>query len=303
MVTALLTPGNKMSGKPNIRPLEKKDFDSLSHLFHIAFNRTRTNRHWEWKFFDNPHGAPVATVAEKDDEIIGFYGLLPRKVRWAGEETTAYQEVDLMVHPEHGSGGLFKVLGRASYDRVIERGHPFTFGFPNQTSLPLGRRILGWRVIKPIPLWTVLLKPAEALKGKLPSVPGMSVVAKLGLTAYHSARLKGSTRGGVTESSEVSESILSGLTQQNSETEFIRDIPYMQWRYVNHPDVDYRIYTAVIDEQPQGFAVAGSDKSGQMHLAEFNVSNNSVKTCKGLIRQILKGSSSCFDGPKPASRI
>ncbi|MCD4655092.1 GNAT family N-acetyltransferase [bacterium] len=280
-----------MDQPPNIRPLEKKDLESVNCLFTDVFKKKRTIEHWKWKYFSNPHGAPVVSVAIKEGTVIGFYGLLPRKLLFYGTTSTAYQEVDLMVHPDHARGGLFKRLGMESYDQVKKNNDPFTFGFPNQTSLPLGRRILGWRAIKPIPLWTILLHPAEALAGKIPNVPGANFLGNVSFSLYHRARLGCYSfhEAGLYEIRIIEDipADLTGLsTGSRAMFEFVRDRKYLQWRYSQHPDKKYRIYSANNDRGCVGLAIVGISADGRANLCEFLLDSDHAAAGSALIRYV-----------------
>jgi len=271
-----------------IRPLKEDDLSSLNSLFIKVFKKERNPDYWKWKFFSNPHGDPVASVAVIGDEVVGFYGLLPRKLRMQGKPATAYQEVDLMVHPDHGKGGLFKKLGMASYERVQEKNDPFTFGFPNQTSLPLGRRILGWRAIKPIPLWTMLLNPAEALSGKLPRIPGAGLLVNMFFPVYHRIRLGSSATSEIIKVDKIPVDLDNLSTDSEAGFEFIRDREYLKWRYQEHPSEKYRIYASNENGQCSGLAIVGLGRNGRANLCEFLIDRNHPGIRSDLIQYIVR---------------
>ncbi len=37
-----------------------------------VFKVKRDTDHWGWKYFSNPHGEPVASVAMIDEDVVGF---------------------------------------------------------------------------------------------------------------------------------------------------------------------------------------------------------------------------------------
>lgn len=301
-----------MDTQPVLKPLEKTDYPALNTLFKKAFGCHRSLKMWQWKYDTNPHGDAIATVAvaamseetiarEKNDlkpakeedksAIIGFYGLLPRKVYCAGDVLLAFQEVDLMVDPEHTRGGLFKRLGRETYSRLIEHDHPFTFGFPNTTSLPAGRRILGWKAIERIPLWTMLLKPGAVLAGKYLSFPGASSAAGGFIRLFNRFTLSVHWKGEIVESPEITESFVSGINGAPSDTDivFIRDRDYLQWRYQQCPEQDYTFFSAQSREgQCQAVAVLGTDNAGRANLTEFRYVPGHEDAGTALLRHLAR---------------
>ncbi len=260
-----------MSKTPVLQPLEKTDYSGLGRLFSKIFGTERSLDAWIWKYDKNPHGSPIATVAAVGEDIVGFYGLLTRRVNFRGEILTAFQEVDLMVDPDHAAGGLFRNLGRQCYDQLVEQGHPFTFGFPNQTSLPLGKRILGWRAIERIPLWTMILDPESILADRLPRVPGLRTLAGRAVRIRNRFRLQTTYRDSVRQTTVPGESV-GGLFDQPvpaSGIEFIRDRAYLQWRYCECPEPRYVFFEAGSPDVCEAAAVAGIAPTGRANLAEF----------------------------------
>lgn len=259
-----------MDRTPEIIPLETSHLPNLNALFTKVFAVERCPEIWVWKYFRNPHGDPVASVALTGSEVVGFYGLLPRKIRIGDRVTTAYQEVDLMVDPDHGGGGLFKKLGRTSYDRIRDRRHPvtFTFGFPNQTSLPLGRRILGWRAIRPIPLWTILLNPKLTIRERLPGIPLAGDMANWGFRQYHAFRLRHRYPGSIRETETIPSGIESSALEYNRQFAFIRDRDYLTWRYQQHPGVTYRHFVAASGDRIDATLTVGITDSGRANICE-----------------------------------
>ncbi|MBN1880054.1 GNAT family N-acetyltransferase [bacterium] len=278
-----------MSKTPALQPLEKTDYPGLGRLFTKIFGTERSMDAWIWKYDKNPHGSPVATIAAVGEDIVGFYGLLPRRVNFRGEMLTAFQEVDLMVDPDHAAGGLFKHLGRYSYDRLVESGHAFTFGFPNQTSLPLGRRILGWRAIEKIPLWTLILKPASVLDGRLPSIPGLRYVADRVIRFRNRHKLGARYDGLIREVDRFSGSAIDLLTGPVSSGEgigFIRDPDYLAWRYHECPDHNYVLFEAGHAGHCGAAAVVGLPAGDRAALVEFRYAAGADDAAVALIRII-----------------
>ncbi|MGB4097970.1 MAG: GNAT family N-acetyltransferase [bacterium] len=282
-----------MDALPVLKPLEKNDYPGLNTLFDKAFGTSRSLDTWAWKYQNNPHGTAIATVAlveqtegdklsdsdssslekpknEPSNPIVGFYGLVPRKVILTGKDMIAYQETDLMVDPKYAQGGLFKRLGRETYSRLMDQGHPFTFGFPNTTSLPAGKRILGWKAIEQIPLWTMLLKPSALQKAL--TLPGVSHSVDILMSLYNRTKLSSSWTGNIIESNEVDESFasaLNGLPDPSGIT-FVRDLDYLIWRYQQCPEQTYTFFSArSADHQIRAAAVLSLDGAGRANLAEF----------------------------------
>ncbi|MBN1296037.1 GNAT family N-acetyltransferase [bacterium] len=261
-----------MSQTPEIRFFQTDDIPAVNALFHDVFAVDRTSDHWEWKYFRNPHGDSVAAVAVSDGSAVGFYGLIPRRIRIGNTIETAYQEVDLMVHPEHGGGGAFKKMGQMVYDRVEAVRQPCTFGFPNQTSLPLGRRILGWRAIRSIPLYTMLLAPARVLHDKMPHFPGGDRLLNGIFGVYHRIRGRHRFRGMIRDVTDRPFPAGDAHERDGTEIAFIRDAAYLTWRYRKHPDRAaraYRIYEATTESSGVGWCIVSMPPGDRATICEL----------------------------------
>lgn len=301
-----------MDALPVLKPLEKNDYPGLSTLFEKAFGSSRSLDTWIWKYEKNPHGTAIATVAlapqtEGDQHpdssipnsksaenrhsclIVGFYGLAPRKVILTGKDMIAFQETDLMVDPEYAQGGLFKRLGRETYSRLIDKGHPFTFGFPNTTSLPAGKRILGWKAIEQIPLWTMLLKPSAVQTKKALTLPGISQAVDMLMSHYNRTKLSSNWTGNIIELSRIDESFASTLhgSPDPSGITFVRDLDYLVWRYQQCPEQNYTFFSArSSNNQIKAAAVLGIDGTCRANLAEFIFTPGNEAAGTALLRHI-----------------
>jgi hypothetical protein len=312
-----------MNTIPELKPLKKSDYPGLNVLFKKAFGSDRTLETWRWKFDANPHGEAVATVAtvlvpnssdttekafgtssgrnnttqydsmpqtDADDiRIVGFYGLIPRRVTFMSQTMTGWQEVDLMVDPDFAAGGLFKRLGRETYARLCGIDQPFTFGFPNQTSLPAGKRILGWKAIDKIPLWTMILNPADALSGKLPALPGLKSAASSVIRLHNRFRLRSKWRGHIRDETCITDTIADFLavSSDDADIEFVRDAEYLSWRYDAMPEEQYRMFAAEsAGGDIEAAAVIGVSDRERANIAEFRVRKHSEDAGRELLRCI-----------------
>jgi predicted N-acetyltransferase YhbS len=255
-----------------IREYKNSDMNGINVLFNNVFKWLRSDREWSWKFLENPHGDPLIIVAETGGRIVGHYALLPRKIQCFGNDRTAYQEVDLMIDPDYKKGGLFRKLGEVAYREAINRGAMFTFGFPNQTSLPLGTRILKWRAIGKIPLYTLLLNPLDVLdrrdsKLRIPKPMQWPVTActrRILQTKFHSDIH-------CSESDRIPVGVVNQFKTVAIPKEFTfeRDESYLNWRYQGESSNQYRILIAGDSLSPQGCAVLSLTDDNNAYFCEF----------------------------------
>lgn len=82
-----------------------------------------------------------------DGSPAAYYGIFPLRVTDGERVILAAQSGNTMTHPDHQGRGLFKRLGRVTFEAAAQEGIEFVFGFPNQNSYP-GLRSLGWAHIR-----------------------------------------------------------------------------------------------------------------------------------------------------------
>ena len=259
-----------MGDELSLRQFQASDGEAINHLFAQVFSVDRSLAQWRWKFLDNPHGPALVLIAETESkQLAGHYGLMPRKIRFKGQITIGYQEVDLMIHRQLASPGLFRKLGSQIY-KLAQTHASFTFGFPNQTSLPAGKRILKWKIIHPIPLHTFIGDPLAVLNqhrrlGFLPQ--GLNRPVRALRQLYLEGVLR--SRDPCKEVTVIFDAIDELLQRScQSELSFIRDRDYLAWRYMHPPDTPFRFLFTGSEADPSGFAIFRV-QAGEMCLAEM----------------------------------
>lgn len=212
------------AGRWIIRPYRSGDETVILNLFQRVFGVTRSLEHWRWKFLDNPAGLYVRVAETPSGELIGHYGTLPVLMKWGDRNLILTQIIDVMVEPGVRRGlkrpGLFAMLSECSIASIGSPGRASGgYGFPTPEHLRIGRRVSGY----------IGLHPVQTLVKDL-----------------NSGREKGEQRAWLLVADELLrfESELDSLwrrCRQELEVGIIRDARYMNWRYVECPDVTYRL--------------------------------------------------------------
>lgn len=122
----------------------KQDREALLSLFFSAFGHPMDASLWEWKYaWQNEFGALTYT----GDEIIAYYGGLPRSFWLDGEKIAAVQICDVMVAP-HERGilrkhGAFTQTAQTFLTAKTgkDKTYRFAFGFPSDRASRLGQRV------------------------------------------------------------------------------------------------------------------------------------------------------------------
>lgn len=105
----------------------------------------RTLPGWHWKFTArNPAGASSIWLAWHDGQLVGHFAAVPYRLNVRGEELTAAHTIGALVDRRFQKRGLLKFVGDKLMAELIERGIPFTWGFPNRRAHEFEKVALGY---------------------------------------------------------------------------------------------------------------------------------------------------------------
>lgn len=213
----------KTPPKWRIRILGKAQIDDMRDLFQNTFHHEMSRAFWEWKY--GPSSARGLGVWENDD-LIAHYGGMGRKIMYFGQPQSAVQIGDVMVDSSKRGiltkkGPIFLMMA-TFLERYIGYGKPYLigYGFPNDRHMKLAE-ILGlyaevghmvecsWRPRTRFPLWNTRLQLIQHLTD----------AEKMAIDLCWQRMAVDMTRA------------IIG----------IRDWRYLEQRYLNHPEHDYRI--------------------------------------------------------------
>lgn len=131
----------------SIRRFEMSDVDEVVQLLNIVFNTQFSPKWWNWKYKFNPAGfwgeQGDIWVAENKDKIVGYYAVIPEKIKFGSETITVAQSVDTATHPDYRRMGIFATLAKKVYAEVQDR-YRFLFGFSSEMAYK-GFLKLGWK--------------------------------------------------------------------------------------------------------------------------------------------------------------
>ena len=128
-----------------IHRLEKENFDVLIPLMQDCFGMQVDITYFKWKYIDNPDGFVRGYYAKSStNDIAAYYGVIPQKISYFGEEKLIFQSCDTMTHSEHRRKGLFQLLAKHCYRELELENQLFIIGFGGSESTP-GFLKFGWK--------------------------------------------------------------------------------------------------------------------------------------------------------------
>ena len=154
-----------------ITRLNNDNLADLEQLYEAVYGRKVSHGFYNRKYDTAYTGVTcIGYIAYSlQQEPIGYYGVIPCFVEYAGRRVLSAQSGDTMTHPGHRYKGLFAELSRLTFALCRENGIRLVFGFPNQDSYP-GAIRMGWKETETLEYFNVSLTalPLAALAARWP---------------------------------------------------------------------------------------------------------------------------------------
>lgn len=201
--------------------------DAMRELFAAVFRHPMSEAHWRWKY---ERGGGHAVALEQAGALVAHYGGLTRELRVFGEPALGCQICDVMVTPEANRSltrrGPMQQVAATFLEREIGWGlpHAHGFGFPSDLHHRLAEKLrlyvatdrmqqVAWPALRDAaPRWR--LEPVRLDGAGLAAGPRRAVDA---LWLQMAAALRDVALG-------------------------VRDSRWLQWRYLERPEVNYDIH-------------------------------------------------------------
>jgi len=245
----------------HIRQLRRVDEKKLRKLTGIVFKRSLSREYWNWEFCRNPAGFTQAFIAVVGDDIVGQYAVLPVRLKIMGETVFGTLGVDAMTHPKYRHQGMFVALANVLYAALARNGFPITYAFPNEASAPVVFKRLNWSYVCTLPIYVRPINIAKIAEIFVPLHISLSFASKA-LKSFPKTFLK---RAKVSRKGEYNvkwvkrfdDRVDSLWTRESGRYKIavIRDKAYLNWRYCDNPERDYRIIIAEKEDNLLGYMV------------------------------------------------
>ncbi len=206
----------------DVREYTESDQTAYLALHNRAFGSRWSLDHWRWRFLDNPLGITDLMGAFRDDgTCVASYGGVTFACGIDGEEGRAMNHADVCTDPElrEGLGGSRRLIDiTCQFFERSGRLVDLVWGFPEPGLLRTANRFAGVQIIRDV-VWLVRDR-ADAIEA--PSAIEVRPLARL------DARVDA----------------LWAACAEKQRTALRRDAEYLNWRFVDHPTVDYEVLGA-----------------------------------------------------------
>jgi predicted N-acetyltransferase YhbS len=249
------------------RRFEENDFHSLISLLRSTFNGYPKMQYWDWKYLKNPHGSSIIYVAEDKGRIVGSYILNPVKLRIGQSLVMGAQSVDAAVDNAYRGGGIFKKLAANAIAQATRERIDLIYAFPNEISYK-GQVRMGYHPMFIIPKLHRIFRIGSIFEGRLNLGDSFFKKAVGIVDAFQRINKKKIMESDyglqirlIKEFDSRFEVFWKEITKENNYVLVERDLGYLKWRYIKHPEKHYTTYVCEKDEKIVGYIVLSVEKN------------------------------------------
>jgi GNAT superfamily N-acetyltransferase len=249
-----------------------------------------TGKRYDWLYRRNPAGKARIWAAYNSDnhEMIGISAAFPRKIYHGGKIARGYVLGDFCIRPEHRSLGPAIALQRATLEAVSKEGPGLLLDFPSTSMLAVYKR-LGVGATMSMPRYAKPLRANRRLQARIPSRVAANTLAAGANLALRAGDIqwKRDTRWTITEETKpcgdeftlADRNWSSSLTNRGA-----RSAEYLNWRFLQHPQLRYHLLTARKDGKLSGFLIYQTSEEDAT-VVDLFAEDHAV--CKALLRQTV----------------
>ncbi|MFC2034998.1 GNAT family N-acetyltransferase [Chloroflexota bacterium] len=237
-------------------------------LYKEVNEREMTLAHWKWKFTKNPFGQAVSKLMFDGNKLIGYYTVIPMTVQVTNNLVKAALSVNTMTHSDYRGHGIFAYLGEKAYVVCEQKGIKFVYGFPNSNIYQARIKKLEWKGFGKMSIF----------QKELGSKTDVTLESK---DIYEIDKY------------DMGVNALWEKVRSNYPVIVPRTKEFLNWRFVQHPTVEYSKYI-VVDKGNEvlGYVVlkihTGGDKT-KGHIVDILCINQ-----KDVVKSLLRFSCDYF---------
>lgn len=247
-----------------LRKYQPGDEKRILELFKLVFRQEMSEEYWNWRFLSNPFTKDkFIYLMWEGDELIGHYAVSPVEMNMKGELIKSALSMTTMTHPQYGGKGIFSKLAAALYEDLKNKyGYKLIWGFPNNNSHYGFIKNLGWQDVAIIPMFSMKLTESRINLGERVSYKLMQ---------------------------NFEEEITKQLNNSENKFSINKTREYLQWRYVQNPDVDYKILQLSSSKTIVVYkSIESLDEKGKYEIDILEILiENKIDNLTGLINAIL----------------
>lgn len=245
----------------------ERDFDSFEDLSQAAFGEgVNLNREMhEWLFDNNPYNknGNMMFLLKEGDKVIGCDGLIPNELYVNGKTLLTAHSIKSMTHPDYQRQGIFRKMTENSADAGLRDGVDVIIGLANAASYPAYQKF-GWATLFEKEVYVKPIQIKKLLQRKLKLAPLASIGNSI-FSSYSKAKLNRQIPKDIQFEwlDQVPPEVQSVWDKYKDKYEvlLVRDYQYLNYRYNERPDVQYKTLIAKKNGEIIGFAIVHDSKT------------------------------------------
>lgn len=283
-----------------IEPLNfDRDFASFRELSVLSFGKgvNLSEEMHRWAFPGNPYnnGDHMLFVLKEGDKVIAADALIPAELYLKGQTIKMAHSVKSMTHPDYRGRGLFRIMTENSVEAGRKAGIQIILGLANDKSYGAYKKF-GWPTLYEKDAFVRPLRITNLMYRRIKFMP-VARLLNFGFQAYNNSSLKKkwslADRG-------LSFEILDRVPEQvgacwekyknHYDVLQVRDFKYLNYRYNERPDVNYKCLLVKKERDVAGFAVirlTEVNRSKVASLVEFFTDPLDSRLIAGLALGVL----------------
>ncbi|MBN1593930.1 MAG: hypothetical protein JW941_11870 [Candidatus Coatesbacteria bacterium] len=243
------------------------DLSKILSIMEGAFDRSFSEKHWEWKYHGSLMGHAGSIVMVDGNAIVGHWGFSAVRYKIGSGVYIGYVSFDMAidrnVFGRRDAAVRLLRLGKMAYHIIEAKGAVFGSGFPNTNSLFLGIKRLGWMPLLHIPNMACYLRLEPFLRRRLKSrvlVKAVSLpwraVVKVGLYArFLDLWPSWGRKIRKVERFDQRVNVLWENVSRKIGNAVVRDMEYLNWRYCDPLKPVYHKFVAERKDEVVGYIV------------------------------------------------
>lgn len=235
---------------------------SILELFKNTFDRKLSQEFWNWRFENNPFGKPIIKNAIYNSEIIAHYLLHPVELSYGKDRISSLFSMMTMTNPQFSGRGIMTELANQVYQLGKNLGYDLVFGFANNISRKMFTQNLGFNE----------LNTMNEISCNISNLPKLNSQYKC-----H-------------EITTFDNSITELYNKCNMDNHIIipRTKNYLNWRFIQHPEVSYQCYNVLKDDDIVGYFVLKKFNDVKTHIVDFLTSADDPTIFEAIINESKK---------------
>lgn len=249
-----------MEKKWLMREYTDEDKENVFDLRRAVYNGPFNYDEWDWKF----QSSKILVAVNDKDEVVSLRPTVKIKLKFKDKILTAGMNVDVMTHPDYQRMGIFSSLVDESFKKLNEEKIHIVYTFPNNFSFPGYQKRIKWNHVASIPLLVKVINPKNVVNYYITNSYVQKCINPLASTFNRmlSKNNKHNVKNLLIEEVTFFDKDYDRLWQELSnqfEIAVVRDSNYLNWRYLERPDYNYKAFSARRDGNLTGYIVLRED--------------------------------------------